>query len=161
MAFETLYQLDFCGLAFIRAYWRNSYPHLLFIFFNFIVSCIDFDWKKELHVLEKNSRWYFIARKYLCFKNKKHIRASSVWCNYFEFFLMSNWRVFFRVNMKNFNQSLSWIFFYLNCRFVPYCHLVYVAHLSLRYAQNTMGTRGTLEWHPGLVAPMVRKPKCS
>ena len=33
-----------------------------------------------------------------------------------------------------------------------------VAHLSMRSAQNTMSTRGTPEWHPGLVAPFVRGP---
>ena len=30
-----------------------------------------------------------------------------------------------------------------------------------RDAQNTMTTRGTPEWHQGLVAPMVRRPKWS
>jgi hypothetical protein len=30
-----------------------------------------------------------------------------------------------------------------------------------RDARNTMGTRGTPEWHPGLVAPVVRGPKWS
>jgi hypothetical protein len=34
-----------------------------------------------------------------------------------------------------------------------------VAHLSIRDARNTKGTRGTPEWHPGLVAPVVRRPK--
>jgi hypothetical protein len=36
-----------------------------------------------------------------------------------------------------------------------------VTHLFIRDARNTMGTRGTPEWHPGLVAPMVRRPKWS
>jgi hypothetical protein len=36
-----------------------------------------------------------------------------------------------------------------------------VAHLSIRDAGNTLGTRGIPEWHPGLVAPMVRMPKWS
>jgi len=39
-------------------------------------------------------------------------------------------------------------------------HLAYdVAHLSKRDVQNTMGTRGTPGWHPGLVALVVRRPK--
>ena len=36
-----------------------------------------------------------------------------------------------------------------------------VVHLSMRSARNTMGTRGTLEWHPGLVTLLVRGPKWS
>ena len=36
-----------------------------------------------------------------------------------------------------------------------------VAHLFMRSAQNTMGTKGTLEWHPSFVAPLVRGPKWS
>ena len=39
------------------------------------------------------------------------------------------------------------------------CGWVCVAHLSLRSARNTMGTRGTPECHPGLVAPLVKGPK--
>ena len=34
-----------------------------------------------------------------------------------------------------------------------------VAHHSMRSARNTKGTRGTLEWHPGFVVPLVRGPK--
>ena len=34
-----------------------------------------------------------------------------------------------------------------------------IAHLSIRIAQNTMGTGGTLEGHLGFVAPLVRGPK--
>jgi hypothetical protein len=34
-----------------------------------------------------------------------------------------------------------------------------VAHLSIRDARNTMGTKGRPEWHPGLVVPMVRMAK--
>ena len=36
-----------------------------------------------------------------------------------------------------------------------------VAHLFKRSAQNTMGIRGTSEWHLKLVVPLVRKPKWS
>jgi len=36
-----------------------------------------------------------------------------------------------------------------------------VAHLSIRNARNPMSTRGTPEWHPRLVVPMVRRPKWS
>ena len=35
----------------------------------------------------------------------------------------------------------------------------FVVHLFIRRAQNTMGTRGTPKWHPGLVAPLVIGPK--
>ena len=38
------------------------------------------------------------------------------------------------------------------------CYTCSIAHLSIKNARNTMGTRGTLEWHLGLVAPMVRRP---
>ena len=34
-----------------------------------------------------------------------------------------------------------------------------VAHLSMRNARNTMCTRGTPEWHLGLVALLVKGPK--
>ena len=43
-------------------------------------------------------------------------------------------------------QALHWL--PINCR-TP----------LQRNARNTMGTRGAPEWHPGLVAPMVRRPK--
>ena len=36
-----------------------------------------------------------------------------------------------------------------------------VAHGSVKSAQNTMDTRGTPEWHPRFVAPLVRGPKWS
>ena len=36
-----------------------------------------------------------------------------------------------------------------------------VAYLFMRSAHNTMGIRETPEWHPGLVAPLVRGPKWS
>ena len=36
-----------------------------------------------------------------------------------------------------------------------------VTHLPMRSARNTIGTRGTLEWHMGLVVPLVRGPKWS
>ena len=35
----------------------------------------------------------------------------------------------------------------------------YDAYLSMRSACNTMSTKGTLEWHPRLVALLVRGPK--
>ena len=36
-----------------------------------------------------------------------------------------------------------------------------VTHFSMRSARSSMGTRGTLEWHPWLVASLVRWPKWS
>jgi hypothetical protein len=38
---------------------------------------------------------------------------------------------------------------------------VSVVHPSKNNVRDTMGTRGTPEWHPGLVAPVVRRPKWS
>lgn len=41
---------------------------------------------------------------------------------------------------------------------MPY--IMFVARLFKRSARNTVGTRATPEWQTGLVAPLVRGPKC-
>ena len=72
-----------------------SIDFLYIIYFIFI--WLNFDWRKRITFFEKISNWCFIARNNLYYKKDDHFRTSPLWCNYFEFPNMSNWRVIFSV----------------------------------------------------------------
>ena len=158
----------------------NSYQmifHLLLAFFNVIT------WRWFGRFVYKNYHKAFIS------PTKTHFQIISKICFDFQEYCIIVLHLFIKFaknKPKSFNyliiiqKQTSGIFF---IEFIPYfihhhclgnminhthiCNTrrppsiswTSIVHLSMRTAQNTMGTRGTPEWHLILVAPMLTRPK--
>ena len=108
----------------IRACWRHLYSHPLFIRYLFNIYLSGFWLEEIITSFGEASKWYLLVRKYIYYKKKNHCTASSVWCSYFDFFNLSNWRVLSENQDEELQSELELNFLHLNCRFVLFCHLV-------------------------------------